>query len=180
MNYQTKKTAELRKMAEVQKIENWEGLERKELILALKKDNEPIVEKKKLKKEKDKVEEPKEELKDEPKEEEPSDSGILTGIQGERVSTGSKAARMKARLDAQPKVNILIPLEGDKFGVTFPVTLNGYRMNIIKGIYVDVPKQVADVVIDSQAQSLKALEGPMRKLGNVPMRFDGNTPLSLQ
>lgn len=61
------------------------------------------------------------------------------------------ALEMKKHLDAQPKVNIMIPHEpgvqpevSEK--IPFVVNLNGYRMEIPRGRYVDVPKQVAEVV----------------------------------
>lgn len=61
------------------------------------------------------------------------------------------AMKMKAHLEAQPKVSIMIPFEvgenpenGKK--VAFHVNLNGYAMDIPRGIYVEVPKQVADII----------------------------------
>lgn len=60
---------------------------------------------------------------------------------------GSKSAIMRAKLEKQPLVRVLIPRENkEPRGATFPVTLNGYRLNMKKGIYVEVPKQVADVI----------------------------------
>lgn len=61
------------------------------------------------------------------------------------------AAKMKAHLDAQPKVSIMIPFEvgenaetGKK--VPFHVNVNGYKMDIPRGVYVEVPKQIADMI----------------------------------
>ena len=108
------------------------------------------------------------------------EGGVVTGITGARVSVGSKAAVMKEKLSKQPRVSIMIPLEGgEKFGITHSVILNGYRMNIIKGIYVSVPKQVADVIIESQKQTLTAFDAPTRADGN-PMRIEGEGPSELQ
>lgn len=109
------------------------------------------------------------------------DNIIKTGITGARVSAGSKAARMKAKLAAQPKMSIMIPLEGgEKFGITHSVILNGYRMNIIKGIYVSVPHQVGEVIVAAQQATLTALEGPMRDDGLGRRRIDEETPQALQ
>jgi hypothetical protein len=81
-----------------------------------------------------------------------------TGISENRVKAGSKAEIMREKLSAQPKVMVYIPLGiGEKPGVTIPVTLNGYRVNIMKGVYVEVPKQIADVIKDSQMQTNKAM-----------------------
>lgn len=64
----------------------------------------------------------------------------------------SKAERMRLNLASQPTVTIMIPLEGkEQAGVAvLPVQLNGYKLDIPKGRYVDVPKQIADLVKDSQ------------------------------
>ncbi len=71
---------------------------------------------------------------------------------------GSKAAIMKKQLDAQPKITIMIPLGlGEPRGATHPVQLNGYRLNIRKGVYVDVPLQIAKVVMESQQLTEEAL-----------------------
>ena len=188
MNYQTKKTAELRKLAEERKIQNWEDLERKDLIAALKKADTPKkVSPKKgeraassFKKEEKAPAESPESPKKEAQDDEPR---IITGFMGSHVPAGSKAAIMKEKLSHQPKVKIYIPLgQGEKFGGTLSVILNGYRMNILKGIYVDVPQQVADIVIESQRQTVKALEGPIRRLAGdgLPMKFNGEVPPALQ
>jgi len=87
-----------------------------------------------------------------------------------------KAKRMKEHLEAQEKVNILIPTEPgekpgvveekkDKNGETYQVhvsgavesvQLNGYKYFIPKGKYVPVPKQIAEVISDAQQQTLEA------------------------
>lgn len=191
MNLQTKKTAELRRLAEEEKIKNFGNLTREELIKVLNKLKDKTADKPDEPVKDDSVEdEPKNEpeneddkSEDEPIEEQPEEPPtpkIIVGYRGSRVAQGSKAARIKDKLDHQTKVSILIPLEGDKFGSTMPVTINSYRVNILKGIYVSVPRQIAEIVMDSQQQTMKALEGPMRKLGGMPMRIDGIAPDPLQ
>lgn len=61
------------------------------------------------------------------------------------------AAKMKAHLEKQPKVSVMIPLEqgvapevAEK--VPFVVNLNGYRFSIKRGVFVEVPQQIAEVV----------------------------------
>lgn len=61
------------------------------------------------------------------------------------------AKEMKAALDKQPKVSIMIPFEvGENAenakNIPFHVNLNGYAMDIPRGTYVDVPMQVADLI----------------------------------
>lgn len=66
----------------------------------------------------------------------------------------SKAERMRENLHSQPKVTIMIPLEpGEGEGATLPVTLNGYKYTIKKNVYVEVPKQVAEVIMNSLRQT---------------------------
>lgn len=185
------KLSTLRKMAKKQKVEGYEEMEREELIKTLKVGKEELKEEsdKEPKNEKEGTEDQSpptteeklatpEEIKEKSEEPEPKESKIITGFNMANAPINSKAAQMKKKLDAQPKISILIPLEGEKFGTTFPVTLNGLRVNILKGIYVPVPKQIADIVADNQKQTLEALAGPMRKLAKdgLPMKFDGEMP----
>lgn len=66
----------------------------------------------------------------------------------------SKKEIMREKLMTQPTVRMYIPLnQGEKAGQTHPVTLNGFRINVPKGVYVDVPQQVADVLKDSFQQT---------------------------
>ncbi len=68
-----------------------------------------------------------------------------------------KAAAMKANLDAQQKVTFLIPLGfGEKRGAYETVIMNGYRLNIMKGVIVEVPKQVAALLAESYQLTAEA------------------------
>ena len=72
--------------------------------------------------------------------------------------SGGKAAKMKEILLSQKKVTILIPLDaGSDPKVPYSVTLNGYRLDLPVNTYVEVPEQVANVVMDSQIQTVAAL-----------------------
>lgn len=78
----------------------------------------------------------------------------------------TKSEIMKEALAKQPKVSIYIPLEkGESKNAVETVILNGYRLNIKKGVYVEVPKQVADIIKDSYQQTLNAQENALK---NVP------------
>jgi len=123
------------------------GLRKKtDLIKAIKK-----AEKKEETSPKEKVEEKAEKKKD-------WGDGITEG----HVPKGTKAQIMREHLLKQPRVKILIPFDsGEKPGVTVPFTLNGYRMNVAKGVYVDVPEQIADMVMKSQKQTVAALNHPL-------------------
>lgn len=65
-----------------------------------------------------------------------------------------KAERMRIHLEKQRKVRIFMPLEGqEKAGTIHPVVMNGYRINVPKGVYVDLPEQVADLIKKSLEQT---------------------------
>ena len=154
-----RRTATLRKMAKKQGIPNWEKAERKDLLLGLLDS---------LTTPSSKAEEqaPTEEM---PKEKEEELRVVAPGVEEQHVPVGSKAELMRARLAKQPKVRVLIPLIGEeKSGTTMSVILNGYRLNVAKGVYVDVPEQVADVIMESQKQTVKALEHPLKIKGSKP------------
>jgi hypothetical protein len=77
-----------------------------------------------------------------------------TGQRSEGVEEASfqkTANSMKAMLDAQDKVSVYIPLEqGEPKGTQLPVEINGYRMNVPKGVpNVSVPKSVAEIIWQS-------------------------------
>jgi len=75
----------------------------------------------------------------------------------------SKAEQMKAILDSQPKVSILIPLErGERKGAKQSFCINGYRFEIPKGQMTVVAEQVAQMVserfnveLDVRSQSIE-------------------------
>jgi hypothetical protein len=149
------KTEELRQMAKDKGVEDVDSLERAELIDALYVDGretKPASEDAPVKSEADEPEE---------EEETEEESPLLSEGSVEEYknpAVGSKAETMKRLLVAQPKVTIMIPLEGrEPMGSTQSVTLNGYRLNITKGKYVKVPQQVAEVIMKSQRMTQEAI-----------------------
>lgn len=71
---------------------------------------------------------------------------------------GSKAEGMKAHLLAQKKVTVMIPVDsGSDPSVPFDVTLNGYRLSLPRNQYLEVPEQVAGVIMQSHSQTQVAL-----------------------
>lgn len=71
---------------------------------------------------------------------------------------GSKAAIMKAKLLKQERVMTMVPVEqGSDPSVPHTVTLNGYRLDIPKNTYLELPKQVAEVIRTSFNQTVAAL-----------------------
>lgn len=57
----------------------------------------------------------------------------------------------KELLAMEPKMNFVIPLEpGEKAGVDFrAVTINGYRFEVKKGVYVELPQSVAKLLMEA-------------------------------
>jgi len=84
----------------------------------------------------------------------PTVGGVLTD-----PDRGSKAERMKTSLLAQPRVRILVPRAPGEHGeVLMTVNLNGYRLDFPKNTYIELPEQVAQVIMDSQKQTDVALQ----------------------
>lgn len=61
----------------------------------------------------------------------------------------NKAAKMKALCDAEPKVRFMIPLNGEKKGSIETCQINGYRLNILKGVMVNIPMRFAKLLEES-------------------------------
>jgi hypothetical protein len=65
--------------------------------------------------------------------------------------------RTKAALEAQPKRSIMIPKEkNDQDGAFETVQINGYTYQIKKGVYVEVPELVAQIIMDAKKQTDEA------------------------
>lgn len=61
----------------------------------------------------------------------------------------SKRQKMKEYLEAQPKVSIMLPLEGKERAPdnpVHPVTINGFTTLVPKGKMTEVPKDVAKLI----------------------------------
>lgn len=83
----------------------------------------------------------------------PRVGGVLTD-----PDPGSKAEAMKKSLLSQQKVGLFIPRpEKEDPTITLSVNLNGYRLDLPKNVYIDVPLQIAEVVRESLNQQASAL-----------------------
>ncbi len=81
---------------------------------------------------------------------EPEPKGKVSEREVEKQWRGD-ALKMKEHLAKQRKVSIMIPLEvgvapevAEK--IPFVVNMNGYRFSIKRGVFVEVPEQVADMI----------------------------------
>lgn len=80
----------------------------------------------------------------------------------------TKPERMKEALDKQKKKEVFIPLEGkEPVGAVETVIINGYRFDIMKGVKVEVPEQVADILHDSMYQTQKAHQEAIQRAGKA-------------
>ena len=71
---------------------------------------------------------------------------------------GSKADAMKHGLLSQQRVSIFIPkAETEDPKIKLSVTLNGYRLDFPKNVYLEVPLQIAEVIRESLNQQASAL-----------------------
>lgn len=180
--YKGIKLPALRKVAEEKGLEGYEDLARDELIVILvnsdngdKDPEENIEDAEGVEEDEASVEEKAEEA---PEVLQPEVVGT-PGVTGGRVPVGSKAEKMRDKLALQPKVRIMIPRKSEEAkGITESVILNGYRINIRKGSYVDVPESVAKIIFDAQEQTEAATE-EMKRLDGNDMKFDGEAPKEL-
>ncbi len=69
------------------------------------------------------------------------------------------AEAMKEYLDGCPKVAFLIPLsEGEQKGAYDTVCLNGYLMKIEKGVMMDLPKPVVEILANKYNVEMETAE----------------------
>lgn len=72
-----------------------------------------------------------------------------------KIYTG-KAAVMRKKLMSEPEVMTFIPRnDGEVKSIPEIVNLNRYKLNIPKDTYVSLPKQVADIIMNSRNQVKK-------------------------
>jgi len=71
---------------------------------------------------------------------------------------GSRAAVMKEILLKQPKTRIIV-MRGirEDSSIKQSVTLNGYRLDFPKQVYIEVPEQIAKIIMESQEQTDQAI-----------------------
>lgn len=99
-----------------------------------------------------------------------------TEVKEPKVEVLSKFERTKRALAAQPKVRIMIPREkNDPIGAFETVQINGYTFQIIKGEYVEVPEQIATIIMESQQQTEQAIARALKRIpDDERMVFDNS------
>lgn len=76
------------------------------------------------------------------------------------LSLSEDQLKVKQLLSSQAKRTIFLPLEpGERRGVAFrSVTLNGYRCEVKKGMQVEVPEAIYNILMESMSQEAEATE----------------------
>lgn len=78
---------------------------------------------------------------------------------GSFAAREDKIAMTKEKLAAEPKIRFMIPFDiGEKKGAYETVNINGYRLTIMKGVYVDLPESVVKVLSRFHQVSMEAGE----------------------
>ena len=82
------------------------------------------------------------------------------GVKVDRFAPdNADAVRMMENLASQPKVRTRVPREAkEPIDAFISPIINSVRINIRKGIAVELPEQVADMIEDSYYKSERALE----------------------
>jgi len=83
-----------------------------------------------------------------------------------------EALLVKEKLSKEPKMPFWIPLDqGEKKGVAYrSVTLNGYRFEIKKGMLVQVPRSIYNILVDSYNAEAEAIDRPENMNVENPLR----------
>lgn len=83
---------------------------------------------------------------------------------------GSKAEKMKAELLRQRKVGMAIQLGmNEDPSVKASVNINGYRLDFPKNSYIEIPEQVANLIMESQGQTVAALQQFQGKVNDIAL-----------
>lgn len=83
---------------------------------------------------------------------------------------------LRDKIMNEPREAVFIEKEANEpEGTVEPVIINGVRFNVMKGVYVDVPKTVAKIVRDSQQQTAQAfIDAEQRLKNSEKMEFDNS------
>lgn len=80
------------------------------------------------------------------------------GVKCDKVDPGSDAERMLIALSEQPKVRTRVPREAkEPVDVVASPILDGLRINIRKGVSVELPEQVAEMIEKSYYDTERAI-----------------------
>ena len=74
--------------------------------------------------------------------------GVKVEREEAKLARGGKTERMLYSLASQPKIRTLIPLSGKerRGSAVHTACVNGLRLVFLKGVFIDLPQQVAELV----------------------------------
>lgn len=76
--------------------------------------------------------------------------------------------KVKRKLAAAPKVRFMLPFDpGEKRGAFRSVTINGYRCEVPKGVFLDLPEPIVKILMRSMQMESDALESNQYNLSNA-------------
>lgn len=83
-----------------------------------------------------------------------------------------EALFVKEKLAKEPRLPFYVPLDqGEKKGVAYrSVTINGYRCEVKKGMLVEVPKSIYNILVDSYNAEAEAVDRPENMDVENPLR----------
>jgi|SRR5579871_66182 len=90
-----------------------------------------------------------------------------------------KRKKTQEMLESEPKVRIFIPFnvgedKNNKANQYAFFGINGFYVHVRKGMYVDVPKTIADMHMESVAETERALDHE-NSISNIGMKIDPTT-----
>lgn len=88
----------------------------------------------------------------------PKENPTLAAVTQQAGSNWQKKMNIMKELCAKaPKVKIMIPFEiGERVGSVAELQINGYKLSVMKGVYVDIPEPFAEMVQESWQQTTQA------------------------
>lgn len=89
----------------------------------------------------------------------PKIEGVTDAPAGD-TSLSGEALIIKRKLANQPKMPIFLPLEaGERRGIAYrSVTINGYRCEVKKGMMVQVPQSIYEILMNSMNDTAESTE----------------------
>lgn len=89
-------------------------------------------------------------------------------IERNQLGLTEKAKKMKAHLASQETVSTMIPLgPGENLNSVMDFSLNGFSFSVPKGRYIHVPRQIADMIMDSLGADQRTLQQHSLNLANA-------------
>lgn len=98
----------------------------------------------------------------------PAKPAKVTYVEGQKPDRKLTDTEMRDYLMSYPKVPVLVPLmPGEKKGAREPVLVNGVRLDVMKGVMVEIPRPFAEQIYAHYSMSIESL-GADKLAGSKP------------